>query len=213
MVVALVLQIMPELLDLCGESTPPLSVEQLKVDPLEISVVAIPPLPPLEPNQMLDFEEKGHSYVAMSCSSESIGHVVPVGDVVVAPKAMARVPGALIAKEICDFLATLDAANPGSGKTVGCPLKEKAMRDKSKRVCGSHRSGIPKEKSLHSEDVCGRLMDDSLLFRLSCQMSFYRWACLAMLCSMGRGVVLVAGWGHLFVYWGDCEDSCFGCSP
>ena len=87
-VVSSVLQIMPEFMELCGESTPPLSVEQLKVDPLEILVVALPPLPPLEPNQMLDFEEKGHSDVAMSCSSEFIGHVVFVDDVVVAPRAM-----------------------------------------------------------------------------------------------------------------------------
>ena len=85
-VVAPVLQIMPELLELCGESTPPLSVEQLKMDPFEISVVALPPLPPLEPSQMLDFEEKGDSDVAMSCSFESIGRMVPVGDVVSHPE-------------------------------------------------------------------------------------------------------------------------------
>ncbi|XBI96188.1 hypothetical protein VPH35_032508 [Triticum aestivum] len=144
-VVAPVLQIMPELLELCGESTPPLSVEQLKVDPLESSVVALPPLPPLEPSQMLD-SEKGDSDVAMSCSSVSIGQVVPVGDMVVAPRALARVPGALIAKEICHFLATLDAANPGSGKTIGCLLKEKAIRDK-KSGGASSRPVVLKEKS------------------------------------------------------------------
>ena len=145
-VVAPVLQIMHELLEMCAESTPPLSVGQLKVDPLETSVVALPPLPPLEPIQILDFKEKGDSDVAMSCSSESIGHMVPAGDVVVAPRAMARVPRALIAKEICDSLATLDVANPGSGKTIGCLLKEKANRDK-KSGGASSRPVVLKEKS------------------------------------------------------------------
>jgi hypothetical protein len=59
--------------------------------------------------------------------------VVPVGDVVATSSAAARVPGSLVAKEICDFFATLAAANPGSSKTIGCLLNEKANRDKSKK--------------------------------------------------------------------------------
>ena len=59
---------------------------------------------------------------------------------------MDRVPGALIAKEICDFLATLDAANPESGKTVGCLLKEKAIKDK-KSGGASSRPVVLKVKS------------------------------------------------------------------
>ena len=47
-VVTPVLQIMPELRGLCGGLVLPLCVEQLQVDPPEISSVALPPASPLE---------------------------------------------------------------------------------------------------------------------------------------------------------------------
>ena len=52
-VVTPVLQIMPELRELCGGPVLPLCVEQLQVDPPEISNVALPPTSPLESSQML----------------------------------------------------------------------------------------------------------------------------------------------------------------
>lgn len=71
--------------------------------------------------------QNGHTLLTLlnitpttSHSPESIGHVVPVGDVVVASRALAYVPEALFAKKICVFLATLDATNPRSSKMIDC---------------------------------------------------------------------------------------------
>ena len=47
------------------------------------------------------------------------------------------------AKEICDYVVALEAAEPGSGKTIGCILKEKAIKDKKR--CGA--SSRPSKKS------------------------------------------------------------------
>ena len=84
-------------------------------------------------------------------SAESIGQVVSVGDEVVVSSAMASalasVPGPLFAKKLCDFLVRLEADDPGSGKTIGCFLKEREMRSKSKKLV----SGIRKEKSFKSK--------------------------------------------------------------
>jgi hypothetical protein len=57
------------------------------------------------------------------------------------------VPGALIAKKLYDFLVGLEADDPGSGKTIGCLLKEREMRTKSKKEV----FGIPKERSTKSK--------------------------------------------------------------
>jgi hypothetical protein len=109
MIMAPVLHIMPELPKLCGEPILSLSVEQVKVDSLEISAVASPPSP------VIDLDESGDVDGPVSLSPECIGRVAPVGVVVDMSKASTRVPGSLVAKEICDFLATLAAANPGAG--------------------------------------------------------------------------------------------------
>ena len=58
-----------------------------------------------------------------------------------ASRALSPVPGALFAKKLCDFLVSLEADDPGSGKTIGCLLKERAIRNKSKNL------GSCKEKS------------------------------------------------------------------
>jgi hypothetical protein len=65
---------------------------------------------------------------------ESIRQVVHVGDVVVTSGILIPMPRTLVAKEICDFLVSWGAANPGSNKTIGCLWKEKASRDKRKEV-------------------------------------------------------------------------------
>jgi hypothetical protein len=63
---------------------------------------------------------------------ESIKHVVPVVHVVAMSGVLARVPGCLIAEEICNFLATLAIVNLGCDKTIRCLLKEKVSMDKRK---------------------------------------------------------------------------------
>jgi hypothetical protein len=145
-VVSPVLKIMPELQVLCGEPVSPQSLEQPTSE-----VVLVPLPPPVEPCRAsaslpLGVVERGVSDA-----------VVPTSDVVVASKASTPVPGALLAKEICDFLVALEAADPGSGKTIGCLLKEKAIRDK-KRGGASSRPIILKEKS----DKCRSKKSDAI---------------------------------------------------
>jgi hypothetical protein len=80
-------------------------------------------------------------------------HSLPVGVEVVALYAdalgaSARVPGALFAqKKFCYFLTNLEADDPGSGKTIGCLLKERPIRNKSMKMC----SGSLKRKSKKSD--------------------------------------------------------------
>jgi hypothetical protein len=78
---------------MCGNLVVPLSDVKADVDSLEISDVALS-------SHGLDLEESGGVVFP-----KSIGHVVPVSDVVHTSRELARVPGYLIAKEICDFFA------------------------------------------------------------------------------------------------------------
>jgi hypothetical protein len=48
-----------------------------------------------------------------------------------------------LARKLYNFIASLEADDPGSGKTIGCLLEERALRNKSKKVGCS----ILKEKS------------------------------------------------------------------
>ena len=64
---------------------------------------------------------------------------------VVASRALPPVPRAFFAKKLCDFLARLEHGDPGSGKTIGCLLKEREIRNESKKV------GSCKEKSFKSK--------------------------------------------------------------
>jgi hypothetical protein len=75
------------------------------------------------------------------------GVLAPVGGKVVASSVLAPVPGALFAKKLYDFLVNLEADDPGSGKTIGCLLNEREMRNRSKKVS----VGIPKERSTKSK--------------------------------------------------------------
>jgi hypothetical protein len=49
-------------------------------------------------------------------------------DDVVAASVLPPAPGAHFISKVYDFLTNLNAANPGSGKMIGCLLKEKAIR-------------------------------------------------------------------------------------
>jgi hypothetical protein len=55
----------------------------------------------------------------------------------------------LFAKKFCDFLAGLKADDPGSGKTIGCLLKERELR--KERATKEVGSGSLKEKTFKSK--------------------------------------------------------------
>jgi hypothetical protein len=62
----------------------------------------------------LGFEKCGVVDAAISLSNLSDKHVVSIGDGVAKSALLVTVPGAVVAKEVCDFLATLTAAYHGS---------------------------------------------------------------------------------------------------
>jgi hypothetical protein len=107
-VTAPVIQIMPELLESCGDVVMPPSVDEVQSDSHVISDTASPP------SQALGFEKSCDFDVAVSLSPESDRHVVPIGVGVAESGLLATVPGAVVAREVCDFLATLVVAFPGS---------------------------------------------------------------------------------------------------
>jgi hypothetical protein len=102
---------------------------------------------PLEPTQPLAFEERGGLDVVVPHPPECTIEVSIVDEVVVS-RALTPVPGALFAKKICDFLTRLEADDPGSGKTIGCLLKEREIR---KARATKVESGSLKEKSFKSK--------------------------------------------------------------
>jgi hypothetical protein len=96
-----VLLISPELHELCGESS---VVLPLVLGSFEALAVATTPSPPqLEPCQSLD-------------SLDSGGVLAPNSD-------------ALVAKEICGLLASLEVASPGFGKDIACVLAGRGSED------------------------------------------------------------------------------------
>jgi hypothetical protein len=95
-----VVEVTPELHELCGDSS---VVPGL----LELSGgVAMPP----SIEEAFGFDKSGVVDVDAPISRESNMHVIPIGDEV----AESGVQGAVVAREVCDFLATLVAAYPGS---------------------------------------------------------------------------------------------------
>jgi hypothetical protein len=116
-----VVEIMPELNELCGDTSvvpeflglrgcvvTPLSVKEVRSDSHEISIVAS------SPSQTLAFEKSGVVNDVDAISLESSRHVVPIGDVVANSGLLATVPGGVVAREVCNFLTTLVAAYPRS---------------------------------------------------------------------------------------------------
>jgi hypothetical protein len=99
---------MPELLELCsGVLTPP-SVEEVRPGSHGFSDVASPLC------QAPGFEKSGVDDAPVCPSPESGMQVVPPGDGVAKSGLLPTVPGAIVAREVCDFLATLAVAFPGS---------------------------------------------------------------------------------------------------
>jgi hypothetical protein len=100
------MKIMPELLELCGGVLTPPSVEEVRPGSHESSNVVSPPC--------LGFEKCDVVDVAVSLSPESDRQMVPIDDGVPKSGLLSAVPEAIVARGVCDFLATLATAYPGS---------------------------------------------------------------------------------------------------
>jgi hypothetical protein len=106
-----VLQITPELQELCGDSSVVFPSVLCSFGTLEVSTT--PSLPHSKPCQSLVSLDRG---AVLDPSSE-----------------------ALFAKELCGLLASLEAASSGYGKEIACVLAGKASEDMIKRVKKSLR--------------------------------------------------------------------------
>jgi hypothetical protein len=100
--------VVPELLELSGGVVLPPSVEEVRFDSHEISAT------PSRSSHALGFDKGGVVDVDVPLSPEFDGHVVPTGDGVAKSGPLVTVQDAVVAREICDFLATLAVAYPGS---------------------------------------------------------------------------------------------------
>ncbi|KAE8767121.1 hypothetical protein D1007_61563 [Hordeum vulgare] len=160
-VVTSVLQIMPELRELCGGPVLPLFVEQLQVNPHEISSVALPPASPMELSQNLMSRrvalvmEHGALDVAALPSSATIEQVMPMSGMATEPGVLAPMsnPDALFAKDLCDLLASMEVVRPGLGRSDCFPPN----RDVNK---GRTKEGEQRQERRHKQGVSGCLMSD-----------------------------------------------------
>jgi hypothetical protein len=100
------MKIMPEILELCGGVLTPPSVEEVRPDSHVSSDVASP--------TCLGFEKCDVVDAAVSLSLDSDRQMVPIDDGVPKSGLSAAVPGAIVAREVCDFLATLATTYPAS---------------------------------------------------------------------------------------------------
>jgi hypothetical protein len=123
-----VIQIMPDLHELCEDPSPPLSMVHQQADSLVISEVASAP-PPVEAS--------------------------PCGDKVIEADVSAPNSDALFASELCDLLARLEAASPGSSKEIARLLEEKSSRGKIQKVKDYLRSKSKKNGAARKESAVG----------------------------------------------------------
>lgn len=135
MAVAPVLQIMPDLQELCVSPSLPLSVEHLKVDLPVISCVQPDSDSPLSGEQ-LEVNSPEQSDVTFASTPPSPSHNSDV----------------LFAKELCDLLSSVEVAIPGCGRAIACLLTGTKIKGKGKKVDDRSRSDIPKKKSLRCKD-------------------------------------------------------------
>jgi hypothetical protein len=151
-----VMLLMPELQELCGKLTPPLSVMHLEVDSLAASTMAStkPSVEPslddacesvdtigVKPPVML-FMPELQQLCGKSAPPLSVVHL-EVDSLAASTMACATpsvepsqllLSDALFAKEIFDLLVSLEAASPGSAKEIACLLSEKPTGNKVKKV-------------------------------------------------------------------------------
>uniref|UniRef100_A0ACD5YJ52 Uncharacterized protein n=1 Tax=Avena sativa TaxID=4498 RepID=A0ACD5YJ52_AVESA len=88
----------------------------------------------------LDFEESGDVDAAVPLSPESGRLMVSTGDGAAKSGVVTPVPGVVVAREICDFLATLVAAYPGTDKSIGCKVKSMRGGARPRSVFGKKKS-------------------------------------------------------------------------
>jgi hypothetical protein len=125
-----VMQIITQVIELYGKPA------SLKVGSIGTSFVALRSTPTsVEPSKLLE---------TFGCGGLGVEvlHSLPVGVEVVALDAdvlgaSAPIPVALFAKKrkFCYLLTSLEADDPASGKTIRCLLKERPIRNKSKKAC------------------------------------------------------------------------------
>jgi hypothetical protein len=128
-----VLQIMPDLQELCASPALPLSVEDTKVDLPVASCVRSDSVSPLSQKQ-LEVNSPQLSDVTSTPTRTPSSHNRDV----------------LFAKELCDLLSTVEVAIPGCGRAIACLLT--GMTIKSNKEMGDcSRTDIPK-KSLRCKD-------------------------------------------------------------
>lgn len=110
-VVASILQTMPEIQELCGSPSLPLSKVVLPA-----TSCVIPDSPTLG----------GHLEVnSPECSDVTY---------VTIPPPLTHNSDVLFAKEFCDLLTSVEIAIPGCGRAIACPLMGKSTKGKSKKV-------------------------------------------------------------------------------
>ncbi|XBH96055.1 hypothetical protein VPH35_086524 [Triticum aestivum] len=143
-VVSQMLQIMPELHVLCGEPVSPLSMEQLRLDSLQT----------LEPcqasnNLPLNIMERRVLDVVAIPSYVTIGQVMLASGMTIEPLVLAPTSNsnALLTKELCDLLASVEVARPGLGRSIACRITGAPIKDKQKKV-GKAKSGAKDKTSL-----------------------------------------------------------------
>jgi hypothetical protein len=100
--------VVTRLQELSGCVVMPPFVEEARFDSHEISVMTSPS------SLTFGFEKSGVVDDVVPLMRESNMNVVPIGDGVAKSGLLATVPGAVVAREVCDFLATLVVAYPGS---------------------------------------------------------------------------------------------------
>jgi hypothetical protein len=133
-----VLQIMPELQELCGESSVVLPMELGSLEALTVAMSPSPP--PSETCRPPALVESGEFDASAALSSVSIGHVVPLSNEVAEASVLAPNSDALFAKELSDLLVSLEAAIPGYGMEIASVLAGKASKDIVRKVEKSLRS-------------------------------------------------------------------------
>lgn len=136
-----VIQIMPDLQELCEDRSPPLSLVHLQVDSLATLEVASTP-PPMEACR------SGGNIVEEDALVLGSSEDLAVATTPTPPQpepcqslasldsrgVLAASSDALFAKELCGLLASLEAACPGYGKDIACVLAGKASETMIRKV-------------------------------------------------------------------------------
>jgi hypothetical protein len=147
-IMAPVMEIMPELDELCREPSSSMSMLHLQEEPLETLKVAS--TPPVEPNYIGD---RITPELQEICVESSVVSMVELGSLESMELAMTSSPSsskpsdivdtrgvlspnfeAPFGKEICDLLVSLEEASSGYGKEIACVLAGKASKGLIRKV-------------------------------------------------------------------------------